>query len=119
MSKKQHAIALRESGCTYEEIGKALGCSKQYIAQLIGNRNPHQFQYIKKEGCAYPRLAEWMNKNEVSRSEFVRRMGLLSLSENILRFSRILRGETDLKKTDIDRMLKVTGMTYEELFEVI
>ena len=119
MGKKQQAIALREIGYTYEEIGKALGCSRQYICQLIGKGNPQRFQYIKKEDCAYPKLAEWMNKNKVSRSEFVRRMGLQSLPENIIRFSRILRGEIELKKKEIDRMLKITGMTYEELFGVI
>lgn len=33
--------------------------------------------------------------------------------------SRFLNGKTDIQKKNIDKILKVTGMTYEECFEVI
>jgi transcriptional regulator with XRE-family HTH domain len=115
MSKKQMAIALRAQGFTYQQIGDELGCSKQYIAQVLGKQSVHNFHVIKASDCAYPRLAKWMNENKVSRSEFLRRCGLLPLGENLARFHRILRGNIEPRKTDIDRMLKVTGMTYEEL----
>lgn len=32
---------------------------------------------------------------------------------------RFLNGQTDIRKSNIDKILKVTGMTYEECFEVI
>ncbi len=31
--------------------------------------------------------------------------------------SRFVNGKTDIKKSNIDRILKATGMTYEECFE--
>ena len=33
--------------------------------------------------------------------------------------SRFLNGKTDIQKRNIDKILKVTGMTYEECFGVI
>lgn len=33
--------------------------------------------------------------------------------------SRFLNGNTDIRKKNIDKILKVTGLTYEECFEVI
>ena len=32
---------------------------------------------------------------------------------------RFLNGNTDIRKKNIDKILKVTGLTYEECFEVI
>lgn len=32
---------------------------------------------------------------------------------------RFLNGKTDIQKKNIDKILKVTGLTYEECFEVI
>lgn len=32
---------------------------------------------------------------------------------------RFLNGQTDIRKSNIDKILKVTGLTYEECFEVI
>ena len=32
---------------------------------------------------------------------------------------RFLNGKTDIRKKNIDKILKVTGLTYEECFEVI
>lgn len=31
--------------------------------------------------------------------------------------SRLINGKTDIKKSNIDKILKVTGMTYEECFK--
>lgn len=119
MNKKEQAMSLRQQGWTYQQIGNELGCSRQRIAQILGKQAVWGFQYINTEECVYPKLAEWMNKNKVSRSEFLRRIGLQAEPRNIIRFSSILCGRIDPRKTDIDRYLNVTGMTYEELFEVI
>jgi hypothetical protein len=59
-----------------------------------------------------------MNDNKVTRREFLRRMGLVTHNTNYERFNNILRGEGDPQKHYIDKMLEVTGLTYEVLFEV-
>jgi hypothetical protein len=58
-----------------------------------------------------------MNENKVSRTEFLRRMGFFPYGENHTRFCKYIRGEWQPKKPYIDKMLAVTGLTYETLFE--
>lgn len=114
-SKRKKMKMLREHGLTYQEIGDRVGVSKQYVGVVCGEHNPSYFAYIGKE-CIYPNLRDWMNDNKVSRRELLRRMGLTAHAENYGRLSRYLRGEASPRKHYIDRMLDVTGMTYEEMF---
>lgn len=102
---------------TYKQIGEAMGISRQRVSQICGKQDVAHFRVITD--CPYHNLRNWMNENKVSRTEFIRRMGLESNRENLARFRKIIRGENEPRKSYIDKMLKVTGFTYEQLFEVI
>jgi hypothetical protein len=116
MDKKARARQLREEGLTYQQIGKALGCSKQYIAQILGKQDVSKYRYF--HNCIYPNISKWMNANKVSLAEFVRRMGHQAISGNLATLRDILTGRVQPRKPYIDLMIKVTGMPYEVLFEV-
>lgn len=117
MANKADMLADREAGMKYEDIAKKHGVSYQYVAFTLARYYPPHFAFVKEAACIYPNLRRWMNENKVSRSEFVRRMGFECLSETINRFSDIMKGKRVPKKDWIDAMLRVTGMSYECLFD--
>lgn len=118
VEKRMLARAYRDQGLTYAQVAEKLGVSKQRVAQLLGQQDTRRYQPIK-ETCIYPNLRAWMNDNKVSRSEFLRRMGLTTQNTNAVVFNHILRGEQDPRKSFIDKMIEVTGLPYETLFKVI
>lgn len=117
MTKKELIIKLHDDGLSYTEIGRTIGVSRQYAATVCGKQDVAYFKPIG-DTCVYPNLRKWMNENKVTRREFLRRMGLVTHDANYKRFNNILRGEGDPQKHYIDKMLEVTGLTYEVLFEV-
>lgn len=114
-SRRMKMLMLREQGLTYREIAEKLGVSNQYVSMVCGKFEPAHFQYIG-DNCVYPNLRNWMNEHKVSRREFLRRMGLTGNNGNYERFASYMRGESHPRKQYIDKMLAVTGLTYEKLF---
>jgi len=104
----------RENGMTYREIAEKHGVSRQYVAQVLGKQSVPLFRY--NTSCVYPVIRKWMNENQVTIAEIVRRMDLLPIAENYIRYRDILCGKTEPKKSFIDFMIRLTGLTYEELF---
>jgi transcriptional regulator with XRE-family HTH domain len=115
MNKKEQMLAMRNGGALYREIASVFGVSRQYVSLICGKSNPRRFIPIG-DNCVFPNLRKWMNRNRVSRGELLRRTGLEMHTNNYSRFNSIMRGEIQPRKDYIDRMLKVTGMSYEELF---
>jgi transcriptional regulator with XRE-family HTH domain len=115
MADKGQMLELRKRGLTHKEIAEICGCSRQYAATICAYSNPAYYRPIGDE-CIYPNLANWMNRHKVSRREFLKRMGLEAHSRNYERFTSYLRGDTNPRKQYIDKMLAITGMTYEEMF---
>ena len=114
-SKRKQMLILRDRGLTYRQIAEKLGVSNQYVSMVCGKSDPAHFQYVN-DSCIYPNLRDWMNKNKVSRKEFLRRMGLTGNPGNYERLASYMRGESYPRKPYIDKMLAVTGLKYEKLF---
>lgn len=107
----------REKGLTYREIAEKYGCSYQNVAQACGKQRTNYFRPYKESEVIYPKLRDWLNKNKVSRSEFGRRVGWEWTTRSIPVVSRWFAGTGFPQKETIDRILSVTGLTYEELWE--
>lgn len=101
---------------TITDVAQKHGVSFQYVQQVCAGMFRTNFQFVTKEKCIYPNLRRWMNENRVCRSELIRRMGYNAAGETCDSFRNILIGKTFPRKDKIDQLIKVTGMTYEELF---
>lgn len=119
MIDREVAIEMRRQGKTYGEISKVFGVSRQRVQQAIGkdprarkegtlvDRIPYQGLYDYM--VAHPRLTV----PAFAMIVFGNGDGATS---NRMRY--ILTGENvAIKKKSMDKLLSVTGMTYEQLFE--
>lgn len=59
----------------------------------------------------YPRIEKYIGIEGMSLREFSKKCGIAAST-----MSRFLNGKTDIQKRNIDKILKVTGLTYEECF---
>lgn len=108
----------RDAGMTYAQIGEKHGVSRQRVGQLIGHSNKYCFRVVKKEGCKFVNLRNWMNNNSISRNELVRMMGLTPNGETLAKIRAYMSGMSNPPKLYIDKMIEATGMDYETLFEI-
>lgn len=110
---KAEAYFMRLNGNSLREIADKFGVSYQYIAQILPSSAPAFHHPTNTEKCIYPAIRKYMEKNRMTYGRFASLCGLSPMS-----LYRNLTGDsTPLKKT-IDRVLEVTGMTYEEAFNV-
>jgi transposase len=121
MGKKKHPKAdlyakERESGKSVIEIAEMYGVSYQAVSQATAKLRNGYFKHYTEKSCVYPNLRKWLNDNKVSRSEFARRMELPPTPTNTHRISYYFTGRSYPSKATIDKFLKATGLTYEELF---
>ena len=120
MADKNLMRAYRAQGMTYEQIGEKCGLSRQRVFQLIGggtDRAKKCFRTITDEECVYPNIRKWMNENSVSKSELCRRIFGSSHPNLMSQISAWLLGRYYPSKKKIDKLIEVTGLTYEELFK--
>lgn len=113
MNKKELYKAAREAGETYDAIAKRFGVSRQAVwSNLNGKRKP--WQDITQVECIYPNLRGWMNDNRVSVPELAERVtGDRDSGASVRRW---IAGSANPNKKNIDKLLAVTGLTYEEMF---
>ena len=116
--RTEQYIILRDQGLTYREIAARLGVSYQAVAQVCAKHGFAQFRKIQPDGCVYPGLRNWMNEHFVSRQELYRRMydGRPCIGKAPHIIADRLRGKSTWRMDEIDRLLDVTNLTYEELF---
>lgn len=59
----------------------------------------------------YPRIEEYINNKGIKLAEFAKQCGIPQPT-----MWRFMHGKADINKGNIDKILKVTGLTYEECF---
>lgn len=60
----------------------------------------------------YLGIEKYIGTESISLREFAKRCDM-----PVSTISRFVNGKTDIKKSNIDKILKVTGMSYEECFQ--
>lgn len=103
-----------KQGETLQSIADAHGISKQRVAQLVGAVRP--MKEWNRTYSIYAGIDSWMKFNRVTYSAFNVRLGYNPSANSQTILKRMLMGETEPRKALIDKILKVTGMTYEEAF---
>ena len=101
--------SLHEKGLTYEEIGELFDMSRQ-AAWEIANKSNDGFRVSTIKKIKYKGLREWMLKNRVNLCELERLCGGM-------KFATLTRTTYNPSKKNIDAILSVTGLTYEECFK--
>lgn len=110
-------LKLHNEGMTYREIGKKLGLSHQRVCVIIGGENPKLFRPHTVDRCVYSGIRKWLNANKISNNELSRRLYGNANPKNAMRISSILKGKTEITKSFIDKIIEITGLTYEKAFE--
>lgn len=115
--KREQATALRKQGKTYQEIADYMGISKAYVAILLDKTvKTSNFHIWPIELSPYPVLTQWMNDNQITRQELAEKLGYSPSTGSYYIITKIMRTDKFTKK-EIDKLLEITGMTYEELFK--
>lgn len=120
--QKHKAIEMRIDGCTYEKIGKELGITKQGVYLMFQNlkKNPRREYYLKRiSNIPYLGLRKYMEDHEQSFLGFGKKIygERCSKSRCSCTLYKKLVGEKKLNLDEINSILSVTGMTFEQCFE--
>lgn len=109
--QKIEAFAMRIDGFTFREIAAKMGVSFQYVQACLQRSISFESQKARLSArIVYPNILKYMRDHKMNLSSFADAVGLTHGS-----VSRILEGG-NLSRTSIDKILKATGMTYEEAF---
>lgn len=115
--KKQQALKLRiEENMTYGEIADAMGVSRSYVALLLKDTvkkpNFHRWAW---DSTPYPVLTQWMNEHQMSKMDLATALGYSpSSNSQYIVYRRMREGRLD--KAEIDKLIQITGISYENLF---
>lgn len=113
----ERMLDMRKQGYTLKQIAEEYSVSRQRVAQIVGQYTPTHFNTISKDACIYVGLRNWMNSNLVSVRELIRRSDKWIYDpETHARLKDRLSGRIEFKITEIEAILKTTGLTYEEAF---
>ena len=110
-------IAERNKGMTHQQIADKFGVSRQTVAQACARYSPNRFRPYTEKEVVYPNLRKWLNDNKVCRSEFCRRLGIVGFGTAYPNLGGWFSGVRYPNKTNIDKILSITGLTYEELWQ--
>lgn len=102
-------LADRENGLSYRQISEKYGVSYQSVHSAVCLVDGSYKTVISERGCIYPNLRAWLNQDRRRRDRFFECMKGCTIRE-------YLKGIRQPKKDIIDKMLAITGMTYEEMF---
>lgn len=109
----------REQGLTYQEIADRCGISKQRVHQIIGVVRKNN---VDIESIVYKGIYDYMKENsKITYSTLYSKISGGNSSENAIKNFRVFlhnsadEGKLNIKQ--IKRLIKLTGKSFEELFE--
>lgn len=109
--QKVEALQMLLNGATYEEVGRKYMLSTETIRKMFSNILDRGTRRHSRVECIYQGLGEWCEKNGYTAHSFEKKLGV---GNGVMR--KAFRGESYLRMDNIDKILDLTGMTYEECF---
>lgn len=113
MTKEQklEACSMRFDGISIQEIADNFGVTREYIRKITPKISTKSVRSKNLELYIYPNISRWMQKNRVCASKLSKMIGTSAST-----VTNMLNGSVSTTKRIIDKVLEVTGMTYEEAF---
>ena len=108
--QKVMAFAMLMDGNSVEDIAKRFCVSCKEIRELFNLRETRVG--MAANSCIYTGVSEWMRENNIGFSALA---SMTDTERGVLRNSLI--GHSEIKKSLIDKILAVTGLTYEKAFK--
>ena len=102
-------------GATCEELANLYGVSKQRINQLVGGEVGKMRKW-NKQYSMYPVIDSWMKYNHITFAQLSCDFGYSPSANSWNNMRKLLFGEAELKKWQIDKLLSMIGLPYEEVF---
>lgn len=111
---KVKMFEMRLRGCTLQEIGDKFGVTRERVRQILSEairqRNTNMDEII------YVNIAKWLKQNEISLSKFSKMLDPKANSSTRLK-NKLTKSKSELKISQIKKILEITGMSFEEAFE--
>lgn len=107
--QKEEVKRLRGAGMSYQAVGERFGVSKQRIHQIT-HPKPRKRKSPNTDGIKYPKIKQYLEENNVKVTALATACGVT----NATMWGNMRGG--GMRKSTIDAILKVTGLTYEEAF---
>lgn len=107
-------ISMRTEGYGFGEIAAHFGVSKATAIRRVKTLCKGVCETKTQEpriNIVYPAIGKWMRENNVSVYELASKSGI-----DLTSCYKILSGRVEPRKTNIDRILAVTGGKYETTF---
>lgn len=102
----------RKTGETYASMAKDFGVSISLIKRYCDEDRPPKRKF-DNDKIIYKGLREWIADNEMTVKKMSEESGIYYTT-----LYYFMIGKNEPAKKTIDKILKYTGMTYEEAFEV-
>lgn len=111
IDQKVEAYRMRLEGASLQSIADTFGVTRERIHQILPGEGKSWRDDAVLSRCAYPGIAQWLFDNRINYAKFA---GLTGFAQATI--SRWMNGTHKLSKSAIDKILEVTGMTYEQAF---
>jgi DNA-binding CsgD family transcriptional regulator len=117
--QKIEAFTMRLNGCTLQEIGDKFGITREGVRVMFSTVACKEANIRKStENVKYRNLSNWMRTNDVGMGELWVKMGNKPANSGTTKISKLLKGDNSLglRMSQIQKILQITGMTFEEAF---
>ena len=118
MTKEQklEMFSMRLDGATFQEIGDKFGLTRQRVEQILkfGEIRSHRSKVSEK--CIYKGLSDYIDKEKITLSELAKMIGMKCKTTELAK--KRITGVRPFKINEIRKILKITGMTFEECFSL-
>lgn len=113
---QEYMKSLRREGKTQKEIAELTGYSVSRVSMLTNEHDSLNFRRHSTKGCIYTGLRRWLNENQISMWQLVEKMGYTYSSGTAARIRDAMSGRRDMRKSEIDAFMRLSGKSYDELF---
>lgn len=113
IDQKVEMYRMRLEGKSYQDIADRFGVSRQYVYRLIGQQC--KSEPYRNVNVRYTGLRKWMNESNYSVANLARESGCTD-NHSYVTITSYLQGSPRMDIDSIRKILRFTGMTFEEAF---